>query len=49
MKRINNGNVVCNFLLAKSSLTPINKLSLTIPKLELEADLIAARLVKTIV
>ena len=35
-------------MLAKSRLTPINKLSLTILRLELEADLIAARLVKTI-
>ena len=49
IKTINNGNVSCNFVLAKSRLTPINKPSLTIPRLELEAALIAARLVKTIV
>ena len=49
IKTINNGNVSCNFVLAKSRLTPVNKPSLTIPRLELEAALIAARLVKTIV
>ena len=49
IKTINNGNVNCNFVLAKSRLTPINKPSLTIPRLELEAALIAARLVKIIV
>ena len=48
IKTINNGNVSCNFVLAKSKLTLINKPSLTIPRLELEAALIAARLVKTI-
>ena len=48
IKTINSGNVSCNFVLAKSRLTPINKPSLTIPRLELEAALIAARLVKTI-
>ena len=37
IKAINNGNVSCNFVLAKSRLTPINKPSLTIPRLELEA------------
>ena len=36
-------------MLTKSRLTPINKPSLTIPRLELEASLIAARLFKTIV
>ena len=36
-------------MLAKLRLTPINKPSLTIPMLELEAALIAARLVKTTV
>ena len=36
-------------MLTKSRLTPINKPSLTIPRLELEAALIAARLVKIIV
>ena len=46
---MNNGNVSCNFVSAKSRLTPINKPSLTIPRFELEAALIAARLVKTIV
>ena len=49
IKTMNNGNVSCNFVSAKSRLTPINKPSLTIPRLELEAALIAARLVKTIV
>ena len=49
IKTINNGNVSCNFVLAKSKLTLINKPSLTIQRLELEAALIAARLVKTIV
>ena len=49
IKTINNGNVNCNFVLAKSRSTPINKPSLTIPRLESEAALIAARLVKTIV
>ena len=49
IKTINNGNVSCNFVLAKSRLTPINKPSLTIPRLELKAALIAARLVKSIV
>ena len=47
IKTINNGNVSCNFVLAKSRLTPINKPSLTFPRLELEAALVAARLVKT--
>ena len=37
IKTINNGNISCNFMLAKSRLTPINKPSLTIPRLELEA------------
>ena len=49
IKTINNGNVSCNFVLAKSRLTPINKPSLTILRLELEAALIAGRRFKTIV
>ena len=49
IKAINNGNVSCNFVLAKSRLTPINKPSLTILRLELEAALIAGRRFKTIV
>ena len=48
IKTINNGNVSCNFALAKARLTPINKPSLTIPRLKLEAALTASRLVKTI-
>ena len=47
IKAINNGNVSCNFVLAKSRLTPINKSPFTIPRLELEAALIAPRLVKS--
>ena len=47
IKAIN--NVSCNFVLAKSRLTPINKPSLTIRRLELEAALIVARRFKTIV
>ena len=49
IKTINYGSISCNFVLTKSRLTPINKPSLTIPRLELEASLIAARLFKTIV
>ena len=49
IKTINYGSISCNFVLTKSRLTPINKPSLTIPRLELEAALIIARLVKTIV
>ena len=36
-------------MLTKSRLTPINKPSLTVPRLELEVALIPARLIKTIV
>ena len=36
IKTIKNGNVNCNFVLAESRLTTINKLSLTVPRLELE-------------
>ena len=49
IKIITNGNINCNSELAKLRLTPISKPSLTILRLELEAALIAARLVKLIV
>ena len=48
IKKINNDNLSCNFVLAKSRLPATNKASRTIPRLELEAALIAARIVKTI-
>ena len=48
IKAINKGEINCSFVQAKSRLAPIKKRSLTIPKLELQATLIASRMKKVI-
>ena len=50
LKSINNkGNIKSSFVIAKSRLAPLNMNTLSIPKLELEAAVTAARLKTTVI
>ena len=48
IRYILNKSVTCNFVLSKSRLAPIRKSSMSIPKLELQAGVIAAPLKTTV-
>ena len=47
-RSVSNNNVATMFILAKSRLTPLKERLLTIPKLELQAAVIAARIKQTV-
>ena len=49
MRYILNKSVTCNFVLGKSRLAPIKQSSMSIPKLELQAAVVAVRLKSTLI